>query len=167
MSDIGHVVRKWWLHIPTHFSNVALDNFIVMPNHLHGIIQVGAGSPRPSNPSNTQRADAEEIAKQEIAKQEIAKQEIAKQEIAKQGAETAPLRPTLGQILGFFKYQSTKEINLLRNTSGVPFWQRNYYEHVIRDREDLDRVREYIRANPWKWPEDEENPNRTRNNAHP
>jgi hypothetical protein len=77
-----------------------------------------------------------------------------------QGGETPPLRkPTLGQIVAYFKYQSTKEMNLLDNTGTVTkFWQRNYYEHVIRNDKDLQNKTDYILANPLLWEQDDENP---------
>ena len=57
-----------------------------------------------------------------------------------------------------FKMQSCKTINQIRNTPGIPVWQRNYYEHIIRNDKELQAIREYIRYNPIKWNEDEENP---------
>ncbi len=67
-------------------------------------------------------------------------------------------RPTLGQIVGFFKYQSTKHLNKIFHTPGSPLWQRNYYEHVIRNEDDLEEIRGYIENNPAKWLEDENHP---------
>ena len=64
----------------------------------------------------------------------------------------------LGQIVGYFKYQSTKEINERRRTPGARVWQRNYYEHVIRSEDELNRIRKYIAENPLKWEMDPENP---------
>jgi REP element-mobilizing transposase RayT len=79
------------------------------------------------------------------------------------GSRTAPTdvarQPkSLGRLIGAFKTTSTKTINLLRNTPGVPIWQRNYYERIIRDDNELNRVRRYILDNPAKWGEDPENP---------
>ena len=70
-----------------------------------------------------------------------------------------PIRyhPTLGQIVGYFKYQTTKQINKYRNTLGLPIWQRNYYERIIRDENELNRIREYIRNNPINWQRDRNN----------
>lgn len=74
------------------------------------------------------------------------------------GGETPPLlRRTLGQIVAYFKYQSSKQINESRNMPCVPIWQRNYYDHVIRDEHDINRIRQYISENPAKWNEDEYN----------
>jgi REP element-mobilizing transposase RayT len=67
-------------------------------------------------------------------------------------------RPKLGQIVAYFKYQSTKLINALRNTPGEKVWQRNYYEHVIRHEDSLKRLREYIMNNPKRWQEDQLHP---------
>jgi putative transposase len=64
----------------------------------------------------------------------------------------------LPKIIGRLKMNSAKQINQIRNTPGVPVWQRNYYEHIIRDEPELHAIREYIRYNPLKWGDDEENP---------
>jgi hypothetical protein len=75
------------------------------------------------------------------------------------GGETPPLhRPTLGQIVAYFKYQSGKEMNLVENTNRK-FWQRNYHEHIIRNETDLKNKTDYIEANPLLWEQDDENPN--------
>jgi len=103
-----------------------------MPNHVHGIIMiVGAGSPRPLIPPT----DLE-------------------------GGETPPLQkqPSLSAIIGYFKYQSARLINEQRGTPGAKVWQRSFYEHVIRDDESLNRIREYIDTNPKRWTLDRENP---------
>jgi REP element-mobilizing transposase RayT len=67
----------------------------------------------------------------------------------------------LGAIVGQYKSAVTKRINRIRKTPGTPVWQRNYYEHIIRNEDELRRIREYIRLNPMKWELDRENPNRT------
>jgi len=131
LNEVGQIVIACWNGIPNHFPNVELDMFVVMPNHLHGVIvivnhtdaPVGAGLPRPYNP------------------------EIA-----------SPQKPTLGQIVAYFKYQSTKHINQMRGTPGMPVWQRNYYDHVIRNDGELNRIRQYIQENLSRWAEDSENP---------
>ena len=61
------------------------------------------------------------------------------------------LAPTLGQIVGFFKYGVSKRINQIRKTPGTKLWQRNYYEHIIRDENEYRRISEYIKNNPMKW----------------
>jgi putative transposase len=73
------------------------------------------------------------------------------------GSRAAPTR-TLGTIVNAFKTVSAKRLNQLRATLGIPVWQRNYYEHIVRTDGELERIRDYIRANPAKWAEDPENP---------
>jgi len=75
------------------------------------------------------------------------------------GSRTAPTnRKPLGRLIGAFKTVSTKRINIIRGTPGQPVWQRNYYEHVIRNEIDMEEIREYIQNNPLKWLEDENHP---------
>ncbi|MEA1958628.1 MAG: transposase [Chloroflexota bacterium] len=128
LNDAGKIVQIVWDEIRKHFDRVESDQFVIMPNHIHGIIilnseTVGAGSPRPNQ--NIGRGDR---------------------------------APTLGKIVAYFKYQTTKRINESQGTPGYKLWQRNYYEHVIRDENELQNIRHYIRYNHLKWDEDEENP---------
>ncbi len=73
----------------------------------------------------------------------------------------------LGSVIAGFKSATTKQVNVLRELPGTPVWQRNYYEHVIRNERDLERVREYIQANVARWAEDAENPENARNVEEP
>lgn len=135
LSRYGKVVQKWWKEIPVHFDNVETSAFVIMPNHVHGIILIEEC--RGTVPVPNDKAYPHT-----------------------QGGETPPLRtPTLGQIIAYFKYQSTKEMNRLDNTGTVTkFWQRNYYEHIIRNETDLQNKTDYIQANPLLWDKDGENP---------
>ena len=65
---------------------------------------------------------------------------------------------SLGSLIAGFKSAAIKRLNETRGTPGTPVWQRNYYEHLVRDEEELNRVREYVQGNPGKWSEDRENP---------
>jgi putative transposase len=122
----GEVVQKWWDNIPQHFQNVETGVFVIMPNHVHGIIIIGEKR-RGTVP-------------------------------VPQGGGTPPLRePTLGQIVAYFKYKSTKEINALNNGPVMKLWQRNFYEHIIRNQHDLEQTWLYIESNPAQWNTDEEN----------
>jgi len=140
LNEIGQIVIECWSRVPQHFPSVELDEYVIMPNHMHGIIAlniVGARSPRPSDivgarsprPSQTVRHRRGEVPS-----------------------------PTLGQIVAYFKYQSTKHINQHHNMPRTRIWQRNYYEHVIRDDIDLQRLRRYIQNNPMKWTLDQLHP---------
>lgn len=74
-------------------------------------------------------------------------------------APTTTKRKPLGRLIGAFKTVSTKHINLLRNTEGQVVWQRNYYEHIIRNERGMDNITRYIESNPLNWADDDENPN--------
>jgi len=74
------------------------------------------------------------------------------------GGETPPLqKPTLGQIVAYFKYQSTKEIDAAKGGPVTKLWQRNYYEHIIRNEQDLALTWLYVESNPAQWEADDEN----------
>ena len=73
-------------------------------------------------------------------------------------APTKPKRPTLGQVIGAFKSVSTVQGNRLNDTQGRLLWQRNYYERIIRNEAELQRIRQYIAENPAQWVQDPENP---------
>jgi REP-associated tyrosine transposase len=151
LNRYGEIVQKWWEEIPVHFPDVETGAFIVMPNHVHGIIFI---TERRGTVSVPREYGANEISNDNDTSPEI------------QGGGTPPLQisiftgvPTLGQILAYFKYQSTREMNLLDNTGTVTkFWQRNYYEHILRNETDLQNKTDYIEANPLLWDEDDENP---------
>jgi putative transposase len=152
LNRYGEIVERWWSEIPIHFPGVETGAFVIMPNHVHGIIFI------------TEKRRGTVPVPKAHDKNEIFKDNDTFPEI--QGGETPPLQaltfpgvPTLGQIIAYFKYNSTKEMNLLDNTGTVTkFWQRNYYEHIIRDSTDLQNKTDYINANPLLWDEDDENP---------
>jgi REP element-mobilizing transposase RayT len=78
----------------------------------------------------------------------------------KQRITVRALQRTLGEVFAYFKYQSTKSINQAQGALGCRLWQRNYYEHIIRDEKELQQIREYIINNPIQWAFDDENPER-------
>ena len=134
LNAIGETTNKYWRQLVKQFNHISLGKYIIMPNHLHGIIiikNVGAGYPRPQIP--------------------------------------------LGQIIAWFKYQSTKQINqIINDPAGIinngredraptnkkypKIWQRNYYEHIIRNEEELGRIEQYIITNPTMWSYDTNRP---------
>ncbi len=157
-NDFGKIVQDCWYALPNHYPGVSLDAFVVMPNHVHGVIvlggvevgpPVGAGLPlgRTCRPAGRGKVEVGPPVGAGLPRP--------------YRDETAPTpQPTLGQVVGYFKYQTTKMINLLRRQPGTKFWQRNYYEHVIRNEDSLTRIREYILTNPRRWDLDQENPQR-------
>jgi len=125
----GEIVHQEWLRTAKMRPGVQLDAFVVMPNHIHGIIII-----TDDRRGTLQRAPTAE----------------------QFGRPTSNSIPT---IVRLFKSAVTKRINNARGTPGMPVWQRNYYEHVIRNERSLDRIRRYIVENPLRWHLDRENPN--------
>ena len=130
LNDFGKIADKCWREIPDHFPFVELGAHVIMPNHAHGIIVI--------------------------------------RDIDGRGA--AMLRPyddnathkinvtpgSLGAIVRSFKSAVSYRIHKEHNATGI--WQRNYYEHIIRDEKDLQNKTDYIEANPMLWDEDDNNP---------
>jgi REP element-mobilizing transposase RayT len=127
LHEFGQIAADCWQWLSERYAYVELDEWVVMPNHIHGIIRI---------------ADLTQC---------------------KGGSRTAltihdrshPSNPTkykpIGRLIGVFKTVSSKKINQIRNTPGCPVWQRNYYEHIIRDRSSLQTIRQYISNNPLSW----------------
>ena len=139
LNDVGEIVKAAWEWIGTQYPNVELDEWVVMPNHLHGVLVIHEDC--------------------------SVSEDCDRQDDCRGGSRTAPtthvssvnkIRKPLGRLVGAFKTVSTKHVNRLRNTPGALLWQRNYYEHVIRNEADLVRIRNYISENPVAWEEDEE-----------
>lgn len=149
LNEAGRMVLDEWHALPNRFPNVDLDAFFVMPNHVHRIIVithadsvgaglVGAGLVPAPVPMATPHG-------------------------ATQNGATTRFAPTVGDVVKAFK--STTTVLYIRGVkqSGWPsfhgrVWQRNYYEHIIRDEESLNRIREYIHNNPLQWALDRQNP---------
>ena len=129
LNEYGELAESCWSGLGGRFVNVETHEHVVMPNHFHGILALIENCRGGVSPP------------------------------VGVGAGTAPLHTaTLGHAVACFKYESTRSINRLRCTPGASVWQRNYYEHVIRNEHDLRQVREYIANNPLRWELDRENP---------
>jgi REP element-mobilizing transposase RayT len=140
-SPFGLVVVEEWTRSASIRREIALDTFVVMPNHLHGIVFIledaspaGVGAhgraPLPSSTDLNARGIANRKAR------------------------------SIGSFVAGYKAAVTKRVNSMRGTPGAALWQRNYYEHVIRTEAELQSIREYIALNPLAWEHDEENPDR-------
>ncbi len=158
-NEYGEIVTTCWEGIPQHFPDVELDAFVVMPNHMHGIfviindvvgttpVVVGAMPDVVGTTPVVARATPDVVGTTPVAV----------------GATHAlplhgPKRRSVGAIVGSFKSAVSKRTNELRGAPGAAVWQRNYYEHIIRNENDLKRIRQYIANNPARWAEGENNP---------
>ena len=130
LSEAGRLAQAVWEDLPHHYPHVQIDVWVIMPNHMHGIVIL-----------------AEAQATEDDMPVDVGA-----------GLKPAPTRHGLPEILRAFKTFSARRINALHNTVGTPFWQRNYYEHIIRNEAALNRIRQYIADNPARWAEDPENP---------
>lgn len=113
-SRLGELVEMCWKETPERFSHVELDDFVLMPNHFHGIIVLGNGPSKPEGTSGVSPG-------------------------------------SLSAVVRSFKGASTKLIRAVRPERTAPVWQRNYYDHIVRNEVDLDRIRTYMRNNPANW----------------
>ncbi len=156
LSCLGQVASREWERLARRFARVTLGAFVIMPNHVHGIIVLNdtlrrgaAGQTsdlRHSTPGHTVGNDPHRSG------------------CAPARDDTAWGRVAPGSIPAIvraFKSAVTLRINLTRGTPGADIWQRNYYEHILRDDAELNRARQYIADNPLQWALDQENPYRS------
>ena len=132
LNELGGIAQRCWYEIPDHFLNVELDEFI---DHVHGLIMI-AGA--------THASPVEKILNTAQKPRRILPRGV------KSGS--------LGAIIGSYKSAVTRQINTIHNTPGAKLCQRNYYEHIIRSDNEMNRIRRYISQNPAKWKFDRENP---------
>jgi len=128
LNEWGQIVRDEWERTAFVRPNVELGEYVVMPNHFHGILVFmdnAVGATRRVAPTKTTLQSG-----------------------------------SLGAVMAQFKSIVTKRVNGLQNVTGRPVWQRNYYEHIIRDDREMDRIHRYIESNPSLWAEDDENPDK-------
>jgi putative transposase len=139
LSEMGIIAAQCWDWLSGQYEYVDLDAYIVMPNHMHGILVINnsRGGSRTAH-DNNDACEGDTVD-------------------SEGGSRTAPTikRKSVGRLVGAFKTVSSKNINQIRNSRGIPVWQRNYHEHVIRNENELNNIRQYIVNNPFKWEEDE------------
>jgi REP element-mobilizing transposase RayT len=183
LNDSGNMIQRQWVALPERFHNIAIHEFAIMPNHFHGIVGaslVGARSLVNARPLEGTR-NHESIPNVETAN-DATIQKIRENHDGQphtraptRGAPTvythnrgssndrAPTRvapTTVGDVVGAFKSLTTHDyIQNIKKNDWQPFnkklWQRNYYEHIIRDEKSYDQISEYIQTNPLKWQDDQ------------
>lgn len=166
LNECGRMVDKWWRELMRKYDTVELDEYVVMPNHFHGIIlvvqknengNVGADlRVRPKNKNNPHNGN--NFNNGHGNNYVVNGGNI---EVKGQTHRSAPtLVPTVGTIVQWFKTMSTNQyIQSVKSNNWLPFnkrlWQRNYYEHIIRNETELNRIRQYIVTNPANWKQDQ------------
>ena len=125
-SLVGRLVNECWLEIPRHFPNVALPRHMIMPNHLHGIIVLRGRMPGVDE----------------------------RRKPAKVEGFSKPVVGSIGTIVRSFKSAVSKRAREMSGRPQMQVWQRNYYEHVIRNKDDFRKTVEYICRNPERWGKD-------------
>ena len=150
-DDLAEIVAIMWPLIPQkpHARGVVLDEWILMPNHLHGLLLLPGPTP----------ADERDAADPAIRPGMPFDLRYASQPDTPPASGDRPhlTSGSLGAVVGNFKSGVTRRINSLRRTPGHRVWQRGYYEHIVRDHHELERIRTYIRENPARWAEDRDN----------
>ncbi len=115
LTRLGRIVERHWTRIPEVAPAVRLDVFVIMPNHVHGVL-------------------------------------IFHDEVAVPGdSALRSSKPTLNRVTGQFKSASARSINEFQRTAGRAFWQRGFHDRIVRDEEELSRIRAYIDENPLRW----------------
>jgi putative transposase len=131
LNEYGRIAQEEWLASEKIRREMEMDAFVIMPNHIHGIVWI-----RDTDDDST----------------------VGTQDVGAHGR--APLRAprSLGSFIAGYKSAVTRHINRMRGTPGAPVWQRNYYEHIIRNDRSLKQIRDYMQHNPARWPEDHLHP---------
>jgi len=131
LNRYGRIVQKHWQNLIHYHQHIKLGEFVIMPNHIHGILTL---------------KDVSEARKSlDIG-------------FAPIKFEKSPKRHGIPEIIRGFKTFSARQINTVRDTPGVPIWQRNYYEHIIRNQQAYDKIYQYIKDNPALWEVDQLHP---------
>jgi REP element-mobilizing transposase RayT len=137
LNEYGKIVLNIWNYLPNYFQDVEIDAAVIMPNHFHGIMIIT------------------DNCRGLVSKPSVSKSLFSN----KSNVPFYQKKTRLGTVIAYFKYQTTKLINLHRDLAGVKFWQKNYYEHIIRNQKSLEILREYIINNPLNWETDQLHPN--------
>jgi len=139
LNNIGLLVKKYWNKLIDKF-NIELDKYIIMPNHIHGIIVINNNNNGRTHGSAPTTGTTSSV-----------------------GVDPCvDPHPSLGKIIQWFKTMTTNQyIKNVKNNNWKPFnkrlWQRNYYEHIIRNKTELNKIREYVRLNAETWEKDRNN----------
>jgi len=152
LSPIGRIVKSCWEEIPKHFHNIELDEFVIMPNHIHGIIIIN------DNRRDVQSGETDNNPNgRDVQPGETDNNPKGRDVQLNVSTRISPKRGTLSVVIRTFKAAVTTKCR--RNGWYEFHWQPRFYEHIINDERDSRNIRDYIIDNPIKWFYDSENPN--------
>ncbi|WP_372645217.1 transposase [Ancylomarina sp.] len=134
LSAVGELAKTYWNEIPKHFPFVELDSFVVMPNHVHGIITIN--KPDDGKNNNDRKVETSNLG--------VSTLDVSTTRMASNAWKPG----SLGVIINQYKRICT--INA-RKIHADFAWQSRFYDHIIRNDESLERIRDYIKSNPLKW----------------
>ncbi len=131
LNNLGKIVEEEWKKSEMIRAEIELDAFVIMPNHVHGIVRIkNDGRNVGANGRSPLHRDDDKFR----------------------------MKPkSISSFISGFKSIAAKRINIFRDTPGSPVWQRNYYEHIIREENDYNNIRQYIMLNPLMWDRDKNN----------
>ena len=144
LNNFGELVKKEWLKSAEIRKEIKLGEFVIMPNHFHGIVIINQTN---NNYNHVHTNDVGANGRSPL------------QEIQSSPQQISMTPKSLSSRIAGFKSATTKKINIIRNTPKTPVWQRNYYDHIIRNDESLERIREYVQNNHLSWENDQLHPN--------
>jgi len=126
LNEYGIIVNDCWFDLPNHYPNIKLDAFCIMPNHIHGIMVIDNGDM------------------------------VGDTNVVDTGLKPVSTKKRHGlfEFVRALKTFSSRRINELRKSAGENVWQPRFYDHIIRNDDSLQRIRDYIVKNPGSWPDD-------------
>jgi len=142
LSDIGKIVANEFALMPSYHCRIILDEWIIMPNHVHFVITLGD-----YNFDNLGGAGIERI-------HEFALPSPTNHQLDAKSYRKARRKMIIPKIIGKFKMKTSKQINLLRNSVKTPNWQADYHDHIIRNQRAYSNIINYIINNPIVWEQD-------------
>jgi REP element-mobilizing transposase RayT len=161
LNEFGEIVKTEWQKTGALRPNIDVDAFVVMPNHLHGILIITDNDDlyhhhnRNRNRDRNRRDTLQRVSTESESELELGMGMESGMGMGTIEQFGKPTKNSIPAIIRLFKSTFTKQINKIRQTPGIPIWQRNYYEHIIRNDNELNKIREYIINNPLTWKTDE------------
>lgn len=151
LSELGKIAQQYWTEIPTHFPYVHLGAFVIMPNHVHGIVIIDKPNVRmPDYSQNVEVPDSQNVEVPDL--QNVETPDSGVSTIKQTMAASKKWKPeTLGVIINQYKRKVTIDI---RRINPHFAWQTRFYDHIIRNHESYVRIEQYIINNPLKWVDD-------------